>query len=234
MSGLIRTVQLEYAPVCMSADRRLRKSEDVVLDSCTRNHEDHPVTRRDESDITAVELAALHRELAVDPLRWISDFAAEKHWHSSDAVYQQLQRLIQMWSTYGTYDQLNLGGVAAMEELTRQIQSYVDAFSDPDNTSWCLLHVFYTCSRLWFPSLRRHVARQIKEFRETEPAQQRFRGRAWWNSGGSGGDGAAAGGKVQARVADFAGRGKADKGRARECGKGRKAVGGGVVPQPAK
>ena len=31
---------------------------------------DHPVPREDESDIAAVELAALHQERAVDPLRW--------------------------------------------------------------------------------------------------------------------------------------------------------------------
>ena len=37
------------------------------------------------------------------------------------------------------------------------------------------------------PSLRRLVARHVKELRETEPAQRRFRGRAWWNSGGAGG-----------------------------------------------
>ena len=91
------------------------------------NYEDHPVNRRDESDITAVDLAVLHHELAVDPLRRFADFAMKKKWYPSDAVYQQLQGLIQMWCTAGTYDQLNLGGVAAMEELARQIQSCVDA-----------------------------------------------------------------------------------------------------------
>ena len=45
---------------------------ELVLDSFARNCEDHPVTRRDESDITAVELAALHHELAVDPLALVS------------------------------------------------------------------------------------------------------------------------------------------------------------------
>ena len=90
------------------------------------NCEDHPVTRRDESDITAVELAALHHELAVDPLRWLS----------SDAAHQQLQGLILIWYTAGTCDQLNLGSVAAMEEQARQIRSHVDAYTDPDNVSW--------------------------------------------------------------------------------------------------
>ena len=71
------------------------------------------------------------------------------------------------------------------------------------------------------PSLRRHVAPQIKEFRETEPSQRRFRGHMRWNAGGAGGDGAAAGGKVQAPRADGAGRGNADKGRGWEQKKGR-------------
>ena len=83
-----------------------------------------------ESDIAAVELAALRHELAVDPLRWFADFAMEKHWHSSDSAYQQLQGLIKIWYTAGTFDQFNLGGVAAVEELARQVQSCVDAHSD--------------------------------------------------------------------------------------------------------
>ena len=52
------------APLYSSADRRFRKWEDVVSDSVACNYKDHPVTCRDESDITAVELAALHHELA--------------------------------------------------------------------------------------------------------------------------------------------------------------------------
>ena len=77
-----------------------------------------------------------------------------------------------------------------MEELARHIQSYIHAYSD----------AFYTGSRragdALVPSSRRHDARQIKDFKETEPAQRRFSG--WWNAGGAAGDGAAAEGKVQA------------------------------------
>ena len=53
------------------------------------------VTRRDENEITAVEAAALHHELVVDPLRWFDDFAVEKYWHSSDSFCQQLRGLTQ-------------------------------------------------------------------------------------------------------------------------------------------
>ena len=45
------------APLYSSDDRRF------LLDSFACNYEDHPVTRRDESDIPPVELAALHHEL---------------------------------------------------------------------------------------------------------------------------------------------------------------------------
>ena len=46
-----------FAPLYSSAHRRFQKWEDLVLDSFACNFEDHPVTRRDESDITAVRLA---------------------------------------------------------------------------------------------------------------------------------------------------------------------------------
>ena len=62
------------APLFWSADRRFRKWEDVVMDPFACNHEDPP----DASDVTAAELAALHQELTVDPLRWFFDFAGDK------------------------------------------------------------------------------------------------------------------------------------------------------------
>ena len=75
-------------------------------------------------------------------------------------------------------------------------------------------------------SLRRHVARQIKEFGEIDPAQRRFRGRTWWNSGGSGGDGADAGGKVQAPGATVQGVAKLTRGVAGVVDKERRPVAG--------
>ena len=65
------------------------------MNSPAGHYEDHSGTRRDESDITAVELGARHHQLVVDPLQWLDDIALEKHWHSSDAICQQLQELIQ-------------------------------------------------------------------------------------------------------------------------------------------
>ena len=81
------------------------------------------------------------------------------------------------------------------------------------------------------PSLRRHVARQIKDLTETEPGQRRSRGRVWWNAAGAGDDGSGAGGKVQVPGVDGAGRGKAVQDRGRGRGKGKKFGGGSVPPR---
>ena len=62
-------------------------TEDVALDSFACNSEDHLVTHRGESDTTAVKLAVVHHEFAVDPLRRFFVFAMDNHWHSSNAVY---------------------------------------------------------------------------------------------------------------------------------------------------
>ena len=105
-----------------------------------------------------------------------------------------------------------------MEELARQIQCHLDAYSELHNVSWADSRL-YTGSRragdALVPSLRRHVARHIKEFRETEPTQRRSRGRVWWYAGGAGGDDAADWDKVRAPTVDGTGRVKADKSRAR-------------------
>ena len=125
------------ASLYLSADRRLRKWEDVALESFACDNEDHPATRRDESDITAVKLAAVRHELAVGSLLWLGDFfAMEGRWRSSDAVPQHLQGLIQIWYACGTDDQLNLGGInESYKELVRQIQSNIDSYSELDNVS---------------------------------------------------------------------------------------------------
>ena len=146
-----------------------------------------------------IELAALHHELAEDPRRWFAAFTMEEHWHPSDAVYHHLQGVFRIWCSDGTYDMLNLGGVSALDDLARQILIYVDVSSDPGGVSWTVSR-FYTGSHragdALVPSLRRHVARQVNDSWETEPAQRRSRGRVWWYAGGAGGDDAADGSKV--------------------------------------
>ena len=160
------------------------------------------------SNTTAVALDALHFVLSVDSLLWCADFAVGKHWHSSDAVDQQVQGMIQICYTVCTCDQLNLGGVAAVEELARQIRIYVVVCGDPGNMSWSDSRFHTESNRAGDAWCRLY----------TEPAERRFRGRVWWNASGVGGDGAGAGGKVQAR-----GRGR---GKRKKAGGGRRPAAG--------
>ena len=69
------------APMCYSCSRRFRRRGDIVMDVYVCHCEDRPVSRRDESDNTAVHLAALHHVLAVGSLRSFADFAMKKKWH---------------------------------------------------------------------------------------------------------------------------------------------------------
>ena len=72
----------------------------------------------------------------MDPLLWFVHFAMENYRRSWDAAHQQLRGLIQVWSSDGIYDQFDSGGVAAIKELARQIQSHVDAYSGLDHVCW--------------------------------------------------------------------------------------------------
>ena len=125
------------APLNSAADRRFREWEDAVLDA--------RATARIILSRVVLSGQPCTMSSRWTPLPWFSDSAAEKHWHSSDAVCQQQQGLIQIWYTAGTYDQLNWESVAAMEEVARQIQIHADAYNDPDNVSWAASR-FYTGS----------------------------------------------------------------------------------------
>ena len=123
--------------------------------------------RRGVGNTTAVELGALHFVLSVDSLLWCADFAVD--WHSSDAFHLKVPGMIQICYTASTY-------VAAMEELARQIRIFVVVCSDPGKMSWSDSRFFAESHRAGdalVPVPRRHVARQIYEFRETEPSQRR-------------------------------------------------------------
>ena len=120
-----------------------------------------------------------------------------------------LSGLFRIWYSDGTYDQLNLGDVASDGNLARQIPIDVDVSSEPGNVSWSNSRFLHWIPASWrCPGAVSSAAccSSNQRVQETEPAQQRI-----------------------APGVDGAGRGKADKGRARGCGKGKKAGGGCVV-----
>ena len=67
-----RSTLISFARVTSRSVLQSRSRADAVHPVLTK---DYPVTRRDESDITAAELTALQHELAVDRLLRFDDFA---------------------------------------------------------------------------------------------------------------------------------------------------------------
>ena len=120
---------------------------------------------------------------------------------------------------------MNLGGVAAVEDLAKQIQICVEVSNDPVSVTE---QEMPSC-RLFGGML---LVRSVSSGRPS-PAQRRSRGRVWWYAGGAGNNDAADGSKVHAPGVDGTGRGKADKGRSRSRGNWKKAGGGSVAPAAA-
>ena len=63
-----------------------------------------------------------------------------------------------------------------MEELAKQIQSYVDAHNDPDNVYTVVVGGL---EKLWLGLCDSKSLDKSRSFKETEPAQRPIRGRAW-------------------------------------------------------
>ena len=77
----------------------------------------------------------------------------------------------------GTYDQLNLGGCACLEEASRRVQGYVGAYSDMDHVSVQDSKYFVASPSVGdaaVPSLQRHVSRRTKEDRESDSERRRW------------------------------------------------------------
>ena len=112
-------------PLYCSADRRFRKWEDVVLDSFACNYEGHLVTCRDESGITAVYWLP-----CTTSLRWTHCVRLLAFVGCRVPTVAGADQFAEVWPLW--------------EEQARQIQSFIDAYSDPDDVScddlempWC-------------------------------------------------------------------------------------------------
>ena len=54
-----------------------------------------------------------------DPRRWLAGFLNDTGLTKQDRVYHELVTLTEALMVAGTYDQLNMGGVACLEKITR-------------------------------------------------------------------------------------------------------------------
>ena len=156
--------------------------------------EEHGDLGGHESELDARVLAPLYSSSDRRFRKWedvvLDSFACNNEDHITRVELAALHQ--ERWDTgirQMPCNQLNVGCVEAMAELARQIPSYVDAYSDVDNVIWA-----DELETPWYRLFGGTLPGQIKDFKETEPAQRRSRGRVWWNARGFGGDGAGAGG----------------------------------------
>ena len=79
--------------------------------------------------------------------------------------------------------------MAAIKELARKIQGYIDSYGDSDNVSWSGSRFDSGSQRAGdalVPFIRWHFDRWIKVLKETQPAHRSSGGRVWWCDGGTG------------------------------------------------
>ena len=228
-------------PIRDRQGRRHREWRDVTADSYDCYYEDHPVTRRGNGILSGVELCENLLVTGGDPLLWLTNFASLKRIQLEDAAFIQLESWCRVLHYAGVYDQLNIGGNACLEEVCRQIQSYVDAYSDTANVSFKDARHYtarMTAADVIVPSLKEDVARRITSERALNPGVRRGLNRQdqWPKQHGGKQQGVAAPGdagggdhKVKGRDAGKKGDPKGGKGGKK---KGKGGQGGVANPPP--
>ena len=63
------------------------------------------------------------------------------------AVAHELLVLVETLQTAGSYDQLNLGGVAALKVVARRVQLITEAYANPQESDWDTSKFFSGCLR---------------------------------------------------------------------------------------
>ena len=109
-----------------------------------------------------------------DPKRWLAEWMRAKQIQEGDRVSFEMKVLIECLYIGGTYDQLNLSGLASIEIIARRIQAIVDAYSAgpiPDWHSAKVMTLYRSPEDAISPQLRSWAARRNKE--ELDLAQTR-------------------------------------------------------------
>ena len=67
---------------------------------------------------------------------WLAQWLRDRRLESTDRVAHELRVLGETLQAAGSYDQLNLGGVAAFEIVARRVQLITEAYSNPQKPDW--------------------------------------------------------------------------------------------------
>ena len=161
-----RVLEVDYD----SEGERFKEWRQVTLECRDFNFSDWPL----DGPLTTQHFLKHTARNGGDPKRWLAEWMRAKQIQEGDRVSFEMKVLIECLYIGGTYDQLNLSGLASIEVIARRIQAIVDAYSSgpiPDWHSAKVMTLYRSPEDAISPQLRSWAARKNKE--ELDLAQTR-------------------------------------------------------------
>ena len=125
---------------------------------------------------TALHMCKAMERQGGDPRMWLERWLREKHLESSDRVAHELRCLTDVLFLAGCVDQVNLGGLHAVELVARRIAAIVEAYATPGRPNWEHARHYSgvgASEEVVAPALRSPVLRRAKEEHEVATARAR-------------------------------------------------------------
>ena len=113
-----------------------------------------------------------------DPRLWLQLWMRSKHIESGDRTYHEMKVLVDSLYFAGTFEQVNIPALMAMEVICRRIQAIVDAYSNPSRPSWENAKIFAGQGGpedIVSPTFRTYAQKKNKEELELMQARQKVR-----------------------------------------------------------
>lgn len=128
MSEDARTLYVDYD----DEGERFKEWRQVTLESREYNYKDWPL----DGPMTTHHFIKHTYRHGGNPKRWLSEWMRAKQIQEGDRISFEMKILIESLYIAGTYDQLNISGLASVEILVRRIQAIVDAYSAGHIPDW--------------------------------------------------------------------------------------------------
>lgn len=168
--GEVRTLWVDFD----EHGERFKRWRDVVKESFTPVFPETPL----EGPSTALHLIKHAERHGGDPRLWLQLWTRQKHIEQTDRTYHEMKVLCDALYYGGTFDQLNIPALMAMETICRRVQAIVDAYSNPARPSWENAKLFSgqgSPEDIVSPSFRTYAAKRNKDELELLQARQKVR-----------------------------------------------------------
>lgn len=166
----VRTLWVDYD----EHGERFKRWRDVCCESYAPTFGEKPL----EGPCTALHTIKHTERHGGDPRLWLQLWMRSKHIESGDRTYHEMKVLVDSLYFAGTFDQVNIPALMAMEVICRRIQAIVDAYSNPSRPSWENAKIFAGQGGpedIVSPTFRTYAQKKNKEELELMQARQKVR-----------------------------------------------------------